>query len=188
MIKGGELVWAKRALDAVLVFIGIAIVGLFCALVAVQMFGISVYVVKSGSMEPAIKTGSAVYVKTGIEGEDVEPNEVIAFDIGGAQNSVCTHRVVDNDTDSQSIQTKGDANEQEDAARINYDRLVGRVVMSIPYLGFIVAFIFENKLVVFMSVAATFFLAFLLSRLLKAKSVDSNNKETGKCIMDDCWE
>ena len=43
-----------------------------------RMAGIDIYTVVSGSMEPAIPTGSLVYVKN-INPEDVKEDEVIAF-------------------------------------------------------------------------------------------------------------
>ena len=52
-------------------------------------------------------------------------------------NTVVTHRVVDKDDDTESFRTKGDANEIEDGGSVAYDKVVGKVVLNVPYLGYI---------------------------------------------------
>lgn len=54
-----------------------------------------IFTVVSGSMEPAIPTGSLVYIK-GIPPEDVAEEEVIAFYGARDGASIITHRVVAN--------------------------------------------------------------------------------------------
>ena len=53
------------------------------------------YAVISGSMEPAIPTGSLVYIK-GMEAQDVQEGDVIAFYGGYDSSAIVTHRVVEN--------------------------------------------------------------------------------------------
>ena len=72
--------------------------------------GDQIYNVVSGSMEPGIPVGSAIYVQA-VEPEAVEEGDVIAFYSG---TSVIAHRVVRNQTVEGEFTTKGDANEQED--------------------------------------------------------------------------
>ena len=52
-------------------------------------------------------------------------------------NTVVTHRVIDKDNDTESFHTKGDANETEDGGSVAYDKVVGKVVLNVPYLGYI---------------------------------------------------
>ena len=92
------------------------------------------YKVLSGSMEPEYHVGSVVYVeKSSID--DIEVGDVITFYIN--DNTVVTHRVIDKDNDTESFHTKGDANETEDGGSVAYDKVVGKVVLNVPYLGYI---------------------------------------------------
>ena len=94
-------------------------------------------IVQSGSMEPAIKTGSVVIVKPV---ENYKTNDVITFVDGGKSNTT-THRVVDMEVVSGQTQyiTKGDANNAEDSNKVSENKIVGKVLTSIPYAGYILA-------------------------------------------------
>ncbi|MCI9338390.1 MAG: signal peptidase I [Lachnospiraceae bacterium] len=100
-----------------------------------RLMGYEVYVVVSGSMEPAIPVGSALYVEPA-EPEDVEAGDVIAFFERGA---VITHRVVENHVVEGEFITKGDANEENDLAPVAYENLIGRMARAVPVLGSILA-------------------------------------------------
>jgi signal peptidase len=97
------------------------------------------FTVQSGSMEPAIQTGSVVFVKT-IPPEDVSEGDVITYeDDGGA---LITHRVIEKHTAGSSLrfETKGDANESPDPEPVYRSEYVGTVLFSIPFIGYVVAF------------------------------------------------
>ena len=99
-----------------------------------RLMGLKTYKVLSGSMEPKYHVGSVVYVeKSSID--DIEVGDVITFYIN--DNTVVTHRVIDKDNDTESFHTKGDANETEDGGSVAYDKVVGKVVLNVPYLGYI---------------------------------------------------
>ena len=99
-----------------------------------RLMGLKTYKVLSGSMEPVYHVGSVVYVeKSSID--DIEVGDVITFYIN--DNTVVTHRVIDKDNDTESFHTKGDANETEDGGSVAYDKVVGKVVLNVPYLGYI---------------------------------------------------
>lgn len=100
-----------------------------------RMLGFNIYTVVSGSMEPAIMTGSLVYVKT-VPPEDVQEEDVIAFYGAMDGSSIITHRVVTNSTVMGEFITKGDANEENDMNPIPYNNFIGKVVLSVPKVGF----------------------------------------------------
>lgn len=104
-------------------------------MVIARMTGHEVYNVVSGSMEPEIPVGSAVYVES-VAPKDVAAGDVIAFHSGG---SVVVHRVVENRKAEGEFVTKGDANEEADLYAAGYENLIGRVSRHIPVLG---AFLF----------------------------------------------
>lgn len=107
-----------------------------------RIFGCQIYTVVSGSMEPAIPTGSIVYVKN-VEASEIDQGEVIAFYSDHDTGAIITHRVVKNQVVSGEFITKGDANEKEDVTPVDYDRLIGKVVFSMPVLGSLLAIVAE---------------------------------------------
>ena len=117
---------------AAVLMIGVILVAL--PLTIPKLFGIQIYNLLTPSMEPAIPVGSAVYVASCLP-EELVPGEIIAYDPGEKSDVVQTHRIVKNETPLQQLITKGDANAETDAAPVPYDRVVGKVVFSVPILG-----------------------------------------------------
>ena len=95
-----------------------------------QLFGIKNYIVISGSMEPIIHTGSVVYIDE--KEQNIGINDIIAYQLSDGTKVV--HRVI-------SIDTKGDANETQDLSPVPFTNVMGRFVVAIPYLGFVLAWI-----------------------------------------------
>lgn len=100
-----------------------------------RALGYEVFCVVSGSMEPEILVGSAVFVKDTAP-EKIEKGDVVAFQ---SRDSVITHRVVLNHKVEGEFTTKGDANEGEDPNRVPYDALLGKVEYHVPMLGDVLA-------------------------------------------------
>ena len=99
--------------------------------------GYQLYTVVSGSMEPAVPTGSLVYIKY-VKPGDIETGDIIAFYGSDAQGSIITHRVVSNSNAMGEFITKGDANAENDMSPVTYEQYVGKMVRSIPKVGGIV--------------------------------------------------
>jgi len=99
---------------------------------------IKFFVVYSGSMKPAIKTGSIILVKPS---PDYKINDIITFGSLSGESPPKTHRVVDIKFDSSEtlFRTKGDANDGPDRGFVKKDEVIGKVFLSIPYLGYLVA-------------------------------------------------
>lgn len=119
------------ALGTVLL-IGLVLVCL--PITATRLFGYDAYSVVSGSMEPAIPTGSLVYVQEAAP-EDMKEDNVIAFYGAKDSNAIITHRVVENKVVMGEFVTKGDANKTEDMNTVPYSNFIGKVVYTIPVLG-----------------------------------------------------
>ena len=108
---------------------------LLCSLLVLPgMTGFHMYNVLSGSMEPAIPVGSLLYVRSG-DPEQVEDEDIIAFYGSLEDSGIITHRVVKNNVVSGTFTTKGDANYKEDPTPVSYDNYIGRVTLSVPYVG-----------------------------------------------------
>jgi signal peptidase len=96
------------------------------------------YVVRSDSMSPSIQAGDVVIVDD-VSADAIAAEDVIAFHRG---DRVTTHRVVEVVERDGSVQfrTKGDANEEPDSQLVAPDAVVGRVSVTIPQIGHVVAF------------------------------------------------
>ena len=98
------------------------------------LFGIRPYVVYSGSMEPGIRTGAVVFTKEG--SFSPKKGDIITFRI---DDTVVTHRVTENR--NGICTTKGDANKTADPVSVKESQIIGRVVFSLPYLGYVIHFL-----------------------------------------------
>ncbi len=150
MTKGILKSTASMAAKTVVIVLTIAALVLAFSLVQSKVrggepsvLGCRMYIVLSGSMSPAIETGSLVVVKPAAP-ESIRVGDIITF--GGGGSSVTTHRVtaVENEG-GLSFRTKGDANEVEDPLPVSADRLVGKVVFSIPYAGYVFSYARTRK-------------------------------------------
>ncbi len=113
----------------------IPIIGIFAASYAGYIPQIKPLVVLSGSMEPAIKTGSVVFIQ---KSQDYNQGDIIAFSQGG--KNLVTHRLVSvhlQGVPKEAVfQTKGDANEESDRTQVQKDQIAGKVILYIPGIGF----------------------------------------------------
>jgi len=100
------------------------------------------YIVQSGSMQPAIKTGSVVISSPA---PIFSPGEVVTYRQTPGSKNLITHRIearyfpdgIDKDP---VYQTSGDANEDFDPGHIEHSQVVGKVILTIPYLGYVANF------------------------------------------------
>ena len=105
-----------------------------------RLLGYEIYGIVSGSMEPAIPVGSAVYAKQ-VSPREIAVGEVIVFYGGHDSATIITHRTVGNDQEDQELLTKGDANADNDMLPIAYHNVIGRVELSIPLIGYLLPFV-----------------------------------------------
>lgn len=149
---------------------------LLCLTLAVpRIFGLQAYIVISGSMEPAIPVGSAVYARA-CDPREIEEDQVIVFYNGTGDTVPVTHRVLENHPEDGELITKGDANEQEDIRPARYENVIGRVVLHVPLLGYLVAPLasMQGKISLAMVILAGFLLTEIGSFLGKSTSRYSN--------------
>lgn len=127
--------WAQIA--AVALLAAVVLPGIRGA--ALSALGYRVYVVESGSMEPALGVGDAILVRDlkGSRGGSVDVGDIITFAVDGGTFGTVTHRVVsvvDSPVGQQYV-TKGDANRAADSSPVPPDRIVGEVVARFPWIG-----------------------------------------------------
>lgn len=119
---------------------------LFCfvLLILVSFFPISGNIkmlsVLSGSMEPAIHTGSVVVEKPESE---YKVGDIVTFGKDDTRNVPTTHRIVASRAQGGVLvfTTKGDANNAPDMNEVSFGDVHGKVLFSIPYFGYIIDFV-----------------------------------------------
>lgn len=114
---------------------------LLCAVVAVlaapHALGWRYGILRSGSMSPDMPAGAAIVVAPA-GADEIRVGDAITYRSATNRGLLVTHRVVEVTEDTNgtlAYRTKGDANEEPDAGFVTPDRLLGRVVFSVPYVG-----------------------------------------------------
>lgn len=119
----------------------IIIIGLF---LIVTLFPIKnnyqVKVVLSGSMEPTIHTGSVVIIKPSSQ---YKIRDIVIFGKDTKTEIPTTHRIVSSRAVGgvMLFTTKGDANEDTDATEIRPSDIHGKVLFSVPFMGYVISFV-----------------------------------------------
>jgi signal peptidase len=128
----------RRSIDAMLIAV-VALVGVV-ALISIggPMLGYRPFLIRGSSMEPAIARGAIALAQEDTS-HGILPGDVVSFT--ESNGVVVTHRVVavDGSGRSELLTTKGDANPAADPAPIPAARVAGRVVASVPLLGYLAA-------------------------------------------------
>ncbi len=95
------------------------------------LFGLKSFTVLSGSMEPAIPTGSIIYTMKNL---GYNLNDVITYKTETGQT--VTHRIVGIDSNGQALyRTQGDANNAADSGYVTNEMIIGKTYFSLPYIG-----------------------------------------------------
>lgn len=131
------------AFTALVTVVALSAINAFPALVGADYS----FIVQSGSMEPAISTGSVVFVEAipPDQADDrIAEGDVITFSKSGSISQTTTHRVVEKQTgeitDSVAFVTKGDANENRDGEPVLRNEIVGKVMFDVPLMGYAARF------------------------------------------------
>lgn len=129
----------------ILLILAIFIAVFFLAARILPNFQYGIFMIQSGSMEPKIKTGDLVVDKK--IGEYKE-QDIITFRQG---KKVITHRIMQiiNRNGEILYETKGDANDGKDLELARQSDILGKVIFSIPILGYLMIFA-KTKLGIFL--------------------------------------
>lgn len=98
------------------------------------------FIILSGSMSPSIPTGSVVLVQPQ---QTYDIGDVVTFRGSGDQKTFVTHRIigVEQGQGGLSYITQGDANRAPDGGNIPREAIQGKVVLTLPYIGYFVQYI-----------------------------------------------
>ena len=113
------------------------LIGTIIAYFVAFAMGMRPYITRSGSMEPAIQTGSVCFVDSKAQFEDVKEGDIVAFQVSTGDH--ITHRAITVTDDA--IETKGDANDVSDGFSTTRENFIGLTVFSIPYMGYVVSYL-----------------------------------------------
>jgi signal peptidase len=96
-------------------------------------------IVKSGSMEPTIPTGSIVVV---MPSQSYKVGDVITFGKDTKTQIPTTHRIIAERREGNKtyFTTQGDANEEQDPREVMASEVIGKVLVHVPYAGYILDF------------------------------------------------
>lgn len=133
----------KKIWNTVTTLVVILVVILAILLVGTRLLGIQTFVVLSGSMEPHYHVGSVIYVKD-VPPDSLQVGDDISFLLN--QKTVATHRIVEilPDSDDPTVfyfRTKGTNNDVVDANLVHSKNVLGKVVGTIPLLGYLFDFV-----------------------------------------------
>ena len=139
----------------------ILVVILALLLAGARLLRLQVYTVLSGSMEPNYHVGSIIYVKD-VPPATLQVGDAISFMI--SENTVATHRIIEvipdeNDPDVIRFRTKGDNNEIADTNPVHCNNVLGKVVGTIPLLGYVSDYI-QNPPGTYITLAAAMVIVF----------------------------
>ncbi len=143
----------------------------------IRLFGVQVYTVLSGSMEPNYHTGALIYVKK-VDPAQLKEKDVITFRLSGS--TTATHRIIELVPDEEDpsvvrFRTKGDANEREDGSLVEGNDVIGKVFFTIPYLGYLATFI-QSPPGLYIAIAVGGLLVLLVS-VIDMLADDKKNKK-----------
>ena len=133
----------KKTWNSVTTIILVIVVILALLLAGARLVGLQVYTVLSGSMEPTYHVGSVIYVKE-VDPSTLEVGDAISFLI--SEKTVATHRIIEvlpdeSDPNVIRFRTKGDNNDIEDTNPVHSNNVLGKVVGTIPLLGYVSNFV-----------------------------------------------
>jgi signal peptidase I len=145
----------KKALSIIIsiLFALILVINLIAAF-NIPIFGIKIFKVASGSMEPTLLVNNLILVK---ESSKYNIGDIVTYKY---DDSYITHRIVS--IDNEEIITKGDANNTEDEG-INVTDIKGKVILS----GGILNIVIDYKFVI---------IGFMLTIYLITYYLDSNEE------------
>lgn len=139
---------AKALSVTISIVLFISLVSLLCMVIIThttgeaKLFGYQLVTVHSGSMEPAIKTGSVILVKEVEDPSALQVGDVITF--YQSFDRIVTHRIVEviQSGDEVLYRTKGDNNENPDMTLALADNVLAKYTgITVPYMGYVAKYV-----------------------------------------------
>lgn len=178
----------KFILKTISSLIVILAVALAILLVGLKFTGLQIYTVISGSMEPTYHVGSLIYVKK-VDPSTLKVKDPITFEL--SDKTIATHRIIEivHDETNPNVykfRTKGDANEDVDANLIEPNKVLGKALFTIPYLGYLATYIqsFPGNVVAICTAIALLIIVIIIDMIVEEPKEpvkeEKNTKKTKK--------
>ncbi len=145
----------------ILIALSVAFISLMC---------FKIYVIVSGSMEPEIPVGSIVVEQK--HGYTIQEGDVVSYEI--YEKEVVTHRVVERISDDEFI-LKGDANKSVDLRTVKKQEIVGKVIVVLPCLGFVLKDLILHKNIVVTVIILIIFLNYIVIYTMRRSKNENKN-------------
>jgi len=131
----------RRSLRNTIFALGVVTAVSLSAVVALQAYTgerTPILAIATGSMAPALEPGNLVMIQH-VGPNVISPGTIIAF-TGSCLPSPTVHRVVEVSTGATGVVylTKGDANPTPDPCWVPYSEVLGRVISTVPGLGYFI--------------------------------------------------
>ncbi len=128
----------RRAIDLTLATLVTAVLVIGLSAFLAPHAGARLLAIRTGSMEPTMPVGSLV-VATEHDPADLVVGDAITVSLDGG--TALTHRIstIVQQDDRRMFQLKGDANPAPDPVLVMPDQILGRVDLSVPILGYLLA-------------------------------------------------
>jgi signal peptidase len=121
--------------DPALSWTAVGIISVLIVFFSFGFLGVQPTIIYSGSMRPTLDVGDIVIVKE-VPIEDIEEGDIVRF---RTENVTIIHRIhsVFEVDDTKFFMTKGDANDNPDPDPVIPQQIMGKVIFTIPKLGWI---------------------------------------------------
>ena len=149
--------------------------------------GYQMYIVQGGSMSPAFEAGSLAFLKP-VETQAIAAGDIITYRSAGGGETLTTHRVVGvkREGGTLSFTTRGDANLVNDSLPVYPENIVGRIVYTVPYAGYLMHFgQSKTGIIALVFIPGAFIIVFELRNLFRiAAEWEAQKKNTEKTKND----
>ena len=141
-----SLVLLKRIFACVLNWTSFAVLVPAAVLVMASLVpvpgGLKIYTVLTGSMEPALPTGSLIIMRTGVPAVNITVGDIVTFKSPRSDDVLITHRIakVIGEGEGMRFITRGDANGAVDPWEVRFGNIAGVYQKHVPYVGFALEF------------------------------------------------
>jgi len=103
--------------------------------------------VAGNSMQPVIRMGDVVITQTA-DASEISIGDIVTY-VSPLNSKLVTHRVVEIREGSRLIlQTQGDANDSIDNYGVPAENLIGKVIFTLPYVGYITDILKNRSLLI----------------------------------------
>jgi len=133
-----KIAWVGRVFS---VFLYLVVLVFGVSIAVVLIFGLKLYCIQTGSMEPDYPVGMMIVVEP-VDFAQLDAGDVITF--AKDSDTVVTHRIVEIDREQQLITTKGDNNNVQDGSPVSYKNVVGRVKFGVRGIGYFILILNTN--------------------------------------------